>query len=321
MKKLLGILSVLFIGWTTANAMPYEEARDRARFLTDKMAYELNLNDAQYNDAYEINLDYFLNLRTESDLYGSYWTYRNADLRHILYDWQYTLFAAADYFFRPVIWRANAWFYPVYGIYRVNHFYYNPPRVYHVYRGGHYAHHHHHHVSYYAHRRPAWNGGFRGTSRGPVADNHHRRSSAQHRDNGFRFERSKGIHQEQNSGRNKNNGFRIESPSRQGRDIQGKSQAVERNNKAQQTQRGSQSRKERATAPTRSHQYNRQSSTRTTVKRTTTRTTTNTPRMSSPNRNSHQSIQRSSGRSSASNRNATPRGNSRPSRGGASHRR
>lgn len=56
MKKLLGLITALYFGLASLNAMSYEEARDRARFLTDKMAYELNLNDQQYNDAYEINL-------------------------------------------------------------------------------------------------------------------------------------------------------------------------------------------------------------------------------------------------------------------------
>ena len=148
--------------------MSYEEARDRARFLTDKMAYELNLNEQQYNDAYEINLDYLMNIRTESDLSGVYLEHRNADFRYILYDWQYALFQAATYFFRPVLWRATGWFLPVYTIYTPTLFYYDPPRVFRIYRGGHYAYRHEHRVSFYAHRRPAWHGGLRGESRGPV---------------------------------------------------------------------------------------------------------------------------------------------------------
>lgn len=92
MKKLLGLITALYFGLASLNAMSYEEARDRARFLTDKMAYELNLNDQQYNDAYEINLDYLMNIRTASDASSVYLEYRNADLRFILYDWQYALF-------------------------------------------------------------------------------------------------------------------------------------------------------------------------------------------------------------------------------------
>ena len=99
MKKLLGLITALCFGLASLNAMSYEEARDRARFLTDKMAYELNLNDQQYNDAYEINLDYLMNIRTASDASSVYLEYRNADLRFILYDWQYALFQAATYLF------------------------------------------------------------------------------------------------------------------------------------------------------------------------------------------------------------------------------
>lgn len=272
MKKLLGILSMLFIGWTSMNAMPYEEAKDRARFLTDKMAYELNLNDAQYNDAYEINLDYFMNIRTESDLYGSYWTYRNADLRHILYDWQYALFSAADYFFRPAIWRANTWLFPIYGLYRVNHFYYDPPRVYHVYRGGHYAHHHQHRVSYYAHRRPTWNGGFRGASRNAVTSPQQRHKAVR-RDNGFRFESTKKLDRGTKDSKKKDrttahrkennkNGFQIGAPRQQNKGSKGKSDAVSRNNKKPQVNSAQRNQKS---------SYNRPSSTRTTVNRTPAR--------------------------------------------------
>ena len=94
--------------------MSYEEAREQARFLSDKMAYELNLNDQQYNDAYEINLDYLMSLNTADDIAGPYLDWRAADLRAILYDWQWSLFIGADYFLRPVLWRAGAWFYPIF---------------------------------------------------------------------------------------------------------------------------------------------------------------------------------------------------------------
>ena len=73
MKKLLGLITALYFGLASLNAMSYEEARDRARFLTDKMAYELNLNDQQYNDAYEINLDYLMNIRTAATLRACIW--------------------------------------------------------------------------------------------------------------------------------------------------------------------------------------------------------------------------------------------------------
>lgn len=161
MKRYLSsILAVLFCT-LGVNAMSYEEAREQAYYLTDKMAYELNLNDEQYNDAYEINLDYLLNLRTEADIYGPYWEYRNTDLRYILYDWQWNVFAAADYFYRPVWWYNGGWLFPIYNRYVRGYFWYDRPHCFWDYAGAHW-HHHHLHASYYANRRHAWNGGMRG---------------------------------------------------------------------------------------------------------------------------------------------------------------
>lgn len=160
MKRYIISLFLIFATWQAAFAMSYERAREEALYLTDKMAYELNLNDQQYNDAYEINLDYFLSLDSEADLYADYLSYRLSDLRHILYDWQYNLMLAADYFIRPVYWRSGGWYFPIYGHYSVGHFYYSYPTVYYSYRGGHGR--IHYHSGFYASRRPVWNGGLRG---------------------------------------------------------------------------------------------------------------------------------------------------------------
>ena len=160
MKRFIISLFMIFATWQAAFAMSYERAREEALYLTDKMAYELNLNDQQYNDAYEINLDYFLSLDSEADLYADYLSYRLSDLRHILYDWQYNLMLAADYFIRPVYWRSGGWYFPIYGHYSVGHYYYSYPNVYYSYRGGHGR--IHYHSGFYASRRPVWNGGLRG---------------------------------------------------------------------------------------------------------------------------------------------------------------
>ncbi len=169
MKKYMFTLMLSFCSILSLSAMRYDEAREQARFLTDKMAYELNLNDQQYNDCYEINLDYLLGVETADDIYGAHLSYRNADLRHILYDWQYTIFCAADYFFRPLAWLHNRWFFPVYRHYHAGFYYYGLPTVYHSYRGGHGR--FYHHGGFYENRRPHWNGGLRGADRHPM--NHH----------------------------------------------------------------------------------------------------------------------------------------------------
>ena len=59
-KRLIFVLAALLTMSVSASAMSYEQARNEALFLTDKMAYELNLTDAQYEAAYEINLDYLM---------------------------------------------------------------------------------------------------------------------------------------------------------------------------------------------------------------------------------------------------------------------
>ena len=119
-------------------AMSYEQARDRALFLTDKMAYELNLNDEQYEAAYEVNLDYLMSISTYDDLYGTYWTRRNMDLSYILFDWQYNAFCSAAYFYRPLVWTNGVWRFSIYVRYpNRTYFYFGRPAFYVTYYGGH----------------------------------------------------------------------------------------------------------------------------------------------------------------------------------------
>ena len=56
MKKILFTLTLTLIS-ITSFGMSYEKARENALFLTDKMAYELDLTEEQYEAAYEVNLD------------------------------------------------------------------------------------------------------------------------------------------------------------------------------------------------------------------------------------------------------------------------
>lgn len=317
MKKLTAIIAALLFTMTQLGAMPYEEARSRARFLTDKMAYELNLNDYQYNDAYEINLDYLMNIRTESDLDSRYLSYRNDDFRCILQPWQYTLFCAADYFFRPVLWRASNWFFPVYNHYHSHVFYYDAPRVYIDYRGGHCNYRHHHHVSYYVNRRPAWTCGMRGESRGPIT---HRPHISPGRKEGrpFHFEPMRGNGINNMSHPNRNN-----TSSRPGRDYS--SSRPGRGNTSSSPSRGNTSssrnnsqtvsRPGRGNTASRTSGYSRPSSTRTTVNRNNA---VAPGRSSSMSRSRSSSFSRNNaGASSRSNRSATP---SRGSNGRAERR-
>lgn len=117
--------------------LSYEDARREAFFLSDKMAYELGLTDAQYEAVYEINLDYLLNMQGESSLYGSYWSRRNSDLFYVLNARQYNHYIGEDYFYRPVYWYNQNYAYRVYNRYTDrDRFYRSRPADYFTYRGG-----------------------------------------------------------------------------------------------------------------------------------------------------------------------------------------
>ena len=136
MKKMI-TMAVLMTIAITASAMTYNEARHEALFLSDKMAYELNLSSAQYEDVYEINLDYLLCVNHSADLFGIYWERRNADLRFVLTSWQYDRYMATSYFFRPLSWVKSSWVFSVYSHYAAGHLFNAHPKVYVSYRGGH----------------------------------------------------------------------------------------------------------------------------------------------------------------------------------------
>lgn len=139
MKKFIVALVAMFtMTFTTASAMSYEQARQQALFLTDKMAYELNLTDDQYEAAYEVNLDYLMGINTYDDLYGVYWRQRNLDLSYILLDWQYRAFCDATYFYRPLYWDGGYWHFGIYARYpRRDYFFFGRPHFYVSYRGDH----------------------------------------------------------------------------------------------------------------------------------------------------------------------------------------
>ena len=180
MKKMFFALMMMLTATVSANAMSYEQAREEALFLTDKMAYELNLTDEQYEAAYEINLDYLMGVTSRYDVYGTYWERRNLDLSYILLDWQWNAFIAASYFYRPLYWDAGYWHFGIYARYpHRDYFYFGRPHFYHSYRGAHawhrvgghgyyHGHRDHFHASHREHfgMHDRWNrGDFRGSNR------------------------------------------------------------------------------------------------------------------------------------------------------------
>lgn len=138
MKRLFATIVMVLSFAVAASAMSYSQAREQALFLTDKMAYELNLTDDQYEAAYEINLDYLLSVNSDDELYGDYWRWRNIDFSYVLLDWQYRMFCEAAYFYRPLYFSAGVWHFAIYARYpHRDYFYFHRPTVYVSYRGGH----------------------------------------------------------------------------------------------------------------------------------------------------------------------------------------
>ena len=153
MKKLMMTLVAMLTIAASGKAMSYEQARNEALFLTDKMAYELNLTDEQYEAAYEINLDYLMGVTSYDNVFGTYWERRNLDLSYVLLDWQWELFRAATYFYRPLYWEGGYWHFGIYARYPYrDYFYFGRPVFYASYRGGHAWHRHGAHGYYYSHR-------------------------------------------------------------------------------------------------------------------------------------------------------------------------
>ena len=135
MKKMM-ILAMMMVMTISANAMSYNAAKNEALFLSDKMAYELNLTAAQYEAVYEINLDYLMSLNGHADVFGIWWNRRNSDLRYVLNAWQYDKYITLAHFYRPVAWKAGGWTFAVYSHYNRGHFYNDRPKVFVTYKGG-----------------------------------------------------------------------------------------------------------------------------------------------------------------------------------------
>ena len=214
MKKILFTLTLTLIS-ITSFGMSYEKARENALFLTDKMAYELDLTEEQYEAAYEVNLDYLMGINTPDDVYAEYWRRRNIDISYILFDWQYTRFCAIDYFYRPLYWLDGFWRFRIYSHYpHRTYFYFGRPACYHSYRGAHAWHIHgsswYHGHTFHHHEygmRGGWDrGGYRNINNGWRANdgghrgigyrnqgNHHY-SSGSHNNSDSRNDRYNGSH-------------------------------------------------------------------------------------------------------------------------------
>ncbi len=146
---LLMVIGMLGMAIPTMGAMSTSKMRKNARFLTDRMAYELKLSQQQYDDVYEVNYDFINNVRYLMDdvvqgnnyAVGRYYDFldiRNDDLRWVLSNAQYRRFINTKHFYRPIYTAGSKWDFLVFTVYsNLNHFYFDKPHHYSTYRGGH----------------------------------------------------------------------------------------------------------------------------------------------------------------------------------------
>lgn len=181
MKKwtlLLMIVCLTGIILPAKGAMSISKMRQNSRFLTDRMAHELRLTPQQYDDVYEVNYDFINNVRYLMDdvvrgyeyaqeRYYDFLDVRNDDLRWILSSAQYRRFLATEHFYRPIYADHNGWQFRVFKVYtNINFFFFDKPRHYATYCGGHYRT-HFNNVSYYKthyhdrYRHEVYKGNFR----------------------------------------------------------------------------------------------------------------------------------------------------------------
>ena len=143
---------VLFIGAMTVNAqsMSIAAMRSNARFLTDRMAYTLGINDPYLIDEmYRINYDYIWGVNEYLDdvalgyYYDDYMAVvaaRDIALRNLLGVNIWNRLINYSYFYRPIVFANHGWRFSIYDYdrYGVNRFYFHAPRPLVTYTGGHF---------------------------------------------------------------------------------------------------------------------------------------------------------------------------------------
>lgn len=149
MRRIISIMLTAIIATTSAYCMTTSKIRTHARFISDRMAYELDLTTMQYEYCYEINYDFIYNINpfmddvvmgyTDAiDHYYDYLDMRNEDLRYVLNASQYARFRENDYFYNPIYSNGLAWNFRIYTIYsNTSFFYFDSPKIYKTYIGDH----------------------------------------------------------------------------------------------------------------------------------------------------------------------------------------
>lgn len=151
LRTILATIAILF-GALTMNAqrMSYDAMCNNARFLTDRMAYELGIRSMSLiDDLYRINYDYIYGVNDYLDevAYGYHYddymeicAQRDYALRRLLGDLMWDRLVRYNYFYRPIVFANRGWHFSIYDYDRhgFNHYFFGVPHHYHVYTGGHY---------------------------------------------------------------------------------------------------------------------------------------------------------------------------------------
>ena len=136
MKKTIMTFAMMVTIVTSATAMTFNEAREHALFLTDKMSYELGLSPTQVDNVYEINLDYIISVAINGERQSFCQSRRDADMRFVLSDYQYHIYKKTNYFYRPMNSSRNVWSFHIYNYYTDrNHMYAKRPTHFKDYKG------------------------------------------------------------------------------------------------------------------------------------------------------------------------------------------
>ena len=152
MKRVRILLLVVFGLCCTTPGWAYmtsTEIRNNARFMTDRMSYELGLSGMQRNDVYEINYDFFYSVRDVMDDLADGYSYaidryyecldlRNDDLSYVLTRRQFERFMNKEHFYRPLYVADRCCHIRIYMVYNnPTHFYFAAPLNFLTYVGIH----------------------------------------------------------------------------------------------------------------------------------------------------------------------------------------
>ena len=146
---------ILLVGAMTlhAQSMSITAMRSNARFLTDRMAYTLNIRDPfLIDEMYRINYDYILGVNGYLDdvalgyYYDDYMAVcaaRDLALRNLLGVRIWNSLIGYSYFHRPIVFANRGWHFSIYDHdrYGAHHFFFHAPRPFTGgYGGGHFFH-------------------------------------------------------------------------------------------------------------------------------------------------------------------------------------